>query len=609
MKKYDVIVVGAGHAGCEAALISAKLGAKVLMFVIKFESIGRMSCNPSVGGPAKGHLAREVDALGGAIGKVADLTGIHFRMLNRSKGPAVWAPRTQNDRLLYSIEMKNICEAQEGLDIIESTITEIIVKKNKIIGVKSILGHDYFARRVILTTGTFLDGLIHVGDISYSGGRSGEPASFALSGSLVKNGFKIARFKTGTPPRIDLNSLDFSKIKEQHGDDNPTGFSFYRGIKLKNKISCYITYTNTTTHKIISENLIHSSLYSGKIGGTGPRYCPSVEDKVVKFPKKDRHQVFIEPEGLHTNECYVNGMSNSLPPYVQEKFIHSIAGMEKAKFIRYAYAIEYDYLPPLQLDFTLQSKKVEGLYLAGQINGTSGYEEAAAQGLVAGINATLMLGKRDSILFERSKSYIGVLIDDLTLKGTEEPYRMFTSRCEYRLCLRQDNADQRLMPLAHKLGTVSKKRYDKFLEFENTYKRELSIINSTKSTKHPKLKEPKKLSEILKRPDVKFEDLSEYGYLQPSNLDERIKQRVTLQIKYKGYLNRQKAEIERFEDAEHKKIPKGIDYKKIETIRFEAREKLHKIKPLSIGQANRISGVNPSDITALLIYLKKIGFR
>lgn len=607
MNNYDVIVVGAGHAGIEAAMAAAKMGAKTLIFVIKIESIGRMSCNPSVGGPAKGHLARELDALGGQIGKAADVTGIQFRMLNRKKGPAVWAPRCQNDRTQYSIFMHHVLEEQSNLEIKESTIDELILSSNgkEIIGVKSKLGESYFAPKVILANGTFLRGLVHVGNVNYSAGRAGEPASNELSKSLITAGLNLARFKTGTPPRVDLRTLDYNKLEEQPGDENPQGFSYYRDIKLQNLVSCYLTFTNSQTHEIIRSNLSRSSLYGGFISGIGPRYCPSIEDKVVKFHSKEHHQVFIEPEGVNTFEAYVNGISNSLPPEVQTKLVHSIPGLEKAAIIRYGYAIEYDYIVPDEIWPTMESKQISGLYLAGQINGTSGYEEAGAQGMAAGINAVLALDKKEPLIFDRSQSYLGVLLDDLVTKGTTEPYRLFTSRAEYRLFLRQDNADDRLMPLGYKLGLVENVRWQKYLEMREVYQRELHFLRNNNTTISNELREPTKFINILKRPEIEFDDLERFGYKIPPDISEDVKSKITLEVKYEGYLKRQLAEINKFEKMEHSAIPTDIDYMKIDSIAYEAREKLNKIKPSSLGQASRISGVNHTDITSLMIYLKK----
>ncbi|HHE38439.1 MAG TPA: tRNA uridine-5-carboxymethylaminomethyl(34) synthesis enzyme MnmG [Candidatus Cloacimonetes bacterium] len=606
--RFDIIVVGAGHAGIEAALSAAKMGANVLIFVIKIESIGRMSCNPSVGGPAKGHLAREIDALGGEIGKSSDLSGIQFRMLNKKKGPAVWAPRSQNDRTKYTIIMRQSLENQTGLNIKESIIDEIILSKNRkqVIGVRSNLGEEYFAPKVILANGTFLRGKVHIGNVSYSSGRAGEPAAEKLSLSLLESGLNLARFKTGTPPRIDLRTIDMNKVEEQPGDEDPQGFSYYRDIALKNDVSCYLTFTNPVTHQIINSNLDKSSLYGGYISGIGPRYCPSIEDKVVKFSKKEHHQVFIEPEGEKTFEAYVNGVSNSLPPEIQKRMLHSIEGLKESIIIRYGYAIEYDYIIPDEIKPTMETKKIEGLYLAGQINGTSGYEEAAAQGIAAGINSVLSLEKKDPIIFDRSQSYLGVLLDDLVTKGTTEPYRLFTSRAEYRLYLRQDNADERMMPLGYKLGLVEDVRWRKFRKMMEIHNREMEFLKNNNSLKTSDIKEPTRLINILKRPEITFNDLQKFGYKIPLDVTEDIKSRISLEIKYEGYLKRQLAEIEKFEKMEHNKMPENLDYMKINSIAYEARERLNKIKPVSLGQAARISGVNHTDITALMIYLKKV---
>lgn len=603
--KFDLIVVGAGHSGIEASLAAAKRGLKVALFTIKIEAIGRMSCNPSIGGPAKGHLAREIDALGGELAKSADLSGIHFRMLNRSKGPAVWAPRSQNDRQKYHLLMREAIEKEENIHLIEATIEEIIVENGCVQGVISQIGHCYYAPKVILATGTFLQGKIHIGKISYAGGRSGEPSVEYLSRSLSAWGLKVRRFKTGTPPRVDLRSVNYNKLEEQKGDENPQGFSFYRDIEIKNLVSCYITHTTEETHQIIRANLTESALYSGIIKGIGPRYCPSIEDKIVKFPQRESHHIFIEPEGLNTFEGYVNGISTSLPAEIQEKIVHSIPGLEEARILRYAYAIEYDFIDPEEIDSSLQCKKIKGLYMAGQINGTSGYEEAAAQGLLAGINASLALENKEPLILKRSEAYIGVLIDDLVTRGTNEPYRMFTSRAEYRLLLRQDNADERLMPVGYKLGLVEESRWQRFLQMQEILQRELKYLKQHNCLPNGEIKEPIRFAQLLKRPEISFNDLQNYGYKIPADVNSDIQNRLELEIKYSGYLNRMEEEIQKFQNAETIAIPEEMDYFSIPSLAYEAREKLSKIRPKNIGQAMRIPGINYSDSVALMIWLRK----
>lgn len=595
--QYDCIVVGAGHAGIEAALSVARAGFKTLLITMNLDTIGKMSCNPAIGGLAKGHIVREIDALGGEMGKAIDATGIQFHMLNTSKGPAVWAPRAQADKAAYAQYMKHVCERQPNLEIKQESVESIEIKGDTISGVRTKLGILYQGKHVILTTGTFLKGLIHVGDKNYEGGRSGENAAKGLSGDLAKLGFDVKRFKTGTPPRLHRRSIDFSKLQPQHGDEDPQPFSFQTEKITQKQIPCYITYTNESTHKIIRENLHLSAMYGGMIEGIGPRYCPSIEDKVVKFKDKLRHQLFLEPEGIHTEEIYVNGFSTSLPAKVQLEAIHSIEGLEKAEVVRYAYAIEYDYLPPTQLFPTLETKKVKNLFCAGQINGTTGYEEAGAQGLMAGLNVIRKLRGESSIVLNRSEAYIGVLIDDLVTKGTDEPYRMFTSRAEFRLMLRHEDADERLMKYGLELGLIPEAVYDEMQIRRDLVLNEISRLNSERSGGNA-------LAQILKQPSVRYLQLP--GALEMATiLGERGVRDVEFRVKYDGYIDRQNLEAEKLKKVESKAIPSGLDYADVTGIRYEAREKFSKVKPISIGQAARIPGITPCDISVLMIHLIK----
>jgi len=595
-KEYDVIVVGAGHAGAEAALASARMGSATLVLTMNLDSIAQMSCNPAMGGLAKGHIIREIDALGGEMAKVTDQTAIQFRMLNTKKGPAVQAPRAQCDRKLYQLAMRKVLEKQPNLDVKQQEVVDLIVEHNEVMGVVTKSGMCFKGRAVIITTGTFLNGLIHVGDTSYPGGRAGEFPSIGLSDSLQALGFEIGRLKTGTPPRAHKASIDFSKLEAQYSDDNPQFFSFSTTEVYQTQVPCYITYTNPETHKIIRDSLGRSPLYSGKIKGIGPRYCPSIEDKVVKFQDRDRHQIFIEPEGLESEEVYLNGISTSLPQDVQARFAKTIKGLESVEFTRFGYAIEYDYAQPTQLKPTLETKLIKGLYLAGQINGTSGYEEAGCQGLMAGINAVLSIRKKEPFILDRSQAYIGVLIDDLVTKGTNEPYRMFTSRAEYRLLLRQDNADLRLAELGHSFGLVSDEFYNKVLQKKEKIKQLIKLLNDTRA-------QEQSLAEILKRPEVSMQELA--AHLPNQDFGEEVKREAEIEIKYEGYIQRELSRIGKFKKLEKLPIPKDFDYNSMTGIKKESKEKLKNVQPVSFGQASRISGISQNDLSLLLIHLEK----
>ncbi len=619
---YDVIVVGAGHAGCEAALASARLGKKTALFVINMETLANMPCNPSIGGTSKGHLVREIDALGGEMAKNADKTFIQSKMLNVSKGPAVHSLRIQADRKMYHIEMKKTLENQENLDLYQAEIVEILLNedKNKVIGVKTKIGATVYANEIIIATGTYLKGKVIIGDISYESGPDGVFPANDLSQSLINIGVNLRRFKTGTPARINANIMDFNKMEVQHGDKKIVPFSFdnegKEEIINKKQVDCYLTYTNENTHKIILDNLDKSPIYSGKIHGIGPRYCPSIEDKVVRFRDKERHQLFIEPLGEKTSEMYIQGMSSSLPEEVQIQMYRTVPGLEKAKLMRPAYAIEYDCIDSTNLKLSLEYKGIDGLFFAGQVNGSSGYEEAAAQGLIAGINAARKLDNKEPIILDRSEAYIGVLIDDLVTKGTNEPYRMMTSRAEYRLMLRQDNADARLTPIGHDIGLISDERYDKFLKKQELIKEEIERLRKTsiKPTDEvnnylekigsSKLQTGVKLSDLLKRSELNYINTKEIDK-DRKILPDSVVEEVEIEIKYEGYIKLQLEQIEEFKKIENKKLSDKINYEEIKGLSLEARQKLNKQKPLSVGQASRISGVSPADISVLLIYLSQ----
>lgn len=616
---YDVIVVGAGHAGSEAAAAAANMGSKTLLITMNLQNIAQMSCNPAMGGIAKGQIVREIDALGGYSGIVSDTSAIQFKMLNKSKGPAMWSPRVQSDRMRFAEDWRLLLEKTENLDFYQEMVSGLIIENHKAVGVKTSLGVEVRGKTVVLTNGTFLNGLIHIGDKNFGGGRAGERAATGITEQLVNLGFDSGRMKTGTPPRVDGRSLDYSKMSEQPGDTDPQKFSFLDVTKpLENQRSCYMTYTSPEVHDLLREGFERSPMFNGRIKSLGPRYCPSIEDKINRFADKDRHQLFVEPEGWNTVEVYVNGFSTSLPEDIQFKALRSVAGFENVKFFRPGYAIEYDYFPPTQLQHTLETKLIEGLYFAGQINGTTGYEEAASQGLMAGINASLKVQEKDAFTLSRSEAYIGVLIDDLITKGTEEPYRMFTSRAEYRTLLRQDNADFRLTPKGYEIGLASEKRLkrmeekqkasDDFVQFfKDTSVKPEEINPILETNKSALMKQSDKMFKIFARPNITIDDMRKVAsvdeYIIENNLDTEVIEQTEIQVKYSGYIEKERNNADKLSRLENIKIPKNFDYSKLKSMSLEAREKLNKIQPVTISQASRISGVSPSDVSVLLVYM------
>ena len=618
-KEYDVIVVGAGHAGSEAAAASANMGSSTLLVTMNLQNIAQMSCNPAMGGIAKGQIIKEIDAIGGYSGIVTDYSAIQFKMLNRSKGPAMWSPRAQSDRMMFSQKWRELLEQTPNLDFYQDSVTGLLVENSTIKGVSTQLGLEIRSKTVVLTNGTFLNGLIHIGEKQFGGGRVGEKASFGITEDLVELGFSSGRMKTGTPPRVDGRTLNYNKMEEQAGDINPGNFSFLPSSpKLSKQRSCHVTYTNSITHDLLREGFDRSPMFNGRIKSVGPRYCPSVEDKINRFSDKERHQIFVEPEGWSTVEVYVNGFSTSLPEEIQYKALKSVPGFEDVKFFRPGYAIEYDYFPPTQLKHSLETKPIKNLFFAGQINGTTGYEEAAAQGLMAGINAHLSINSKEPFVLNRDQAYIGVLIDDLITKGTEEPYRMFTSRAEFRMLLRQDNADIRLTHLSHSIGLASNDRLsvvnskinktNKFIDFITGLSVKPEEINPILSYKNSKeISQSMKLRKLYSRPNIIKDDISKLeavlNYVTKNNIKDDVFEQAEIQIKYSGYIEKEKANAEKLNNLENIKVPEGFDYSKLKSLSSEARAKLEEIKPKTLSQASRISGVSPADISAMLVFM------